>query len=385
MNAAKLTFFILIAVSLSAFGAFYRVNNGLGSTASGIESGWWTFRDGTSAGTAFTGAVGGVSSGPGVVAIGFFYTDYLTQYPLLGNPLPAFSQFGESSAFLVAGGAGNRSVFSISVSGTVTGSAFSGKNIYLFIGDGTTFANSHTFLVVKTAEIFSDAQDQDPGYRSIAIRPANSTLLYGMLAQNVWTTDADNSITPGWSTGYYLSPPHPWATTGAANPITATSATLNGTVSATGLAPTAQFKYGLTTSYGSTMDATPGSINGPSEQAFSARISGLQLGKTYHYRLSATSPLGTNVGADMTFVTTVPSIAAGELVAPKMEISGGNLNFTVQPSVDGRNYQLQYSDTLMTGTWLNLGSLRVGDGNILTISTPLVPAAMRRFYRLALN
>jgi hypothetical protein len=36
-------------------------------------------------------------------------------------------------------------------------------------------------------------------------------------------------------------------------------------------------------------------------------------------------------------------IAPGELVAPKLEISGGNLNFTIQPSVVGRNYWLQCS------------------------------------------
>ncbi|MCX6877277.1 MAG: SUMF1/EgtB/PvdO family nonheme iron enzyme [Verrucomicrobia bacterium] len=45
-------------------------------------------------------------------------------------------------------------------------------------------------------------------------------------------------------------------------------------------------------------------------------------------------------------------IAPGELVAPKLEISGGNLNFTVQSSVVGRNYWLQCSvsrDVYKTG------------------------------------
>lgn len=174
MNSAKLTFFILIAVSVSTFGASYKVNNGSGSTASGIEAGWWTFRGGTSAGTAFTGAVGGISAGPGVVAIGVFSPDDFSQFGQ--SPLSAFSQFGESTGFLVGGALGNRSVFSLSASGTVTGSAFSGRNIYLFVGDGTTLANSMTFLVIKTAEIFSYEHDQEPGYRSITIRPGNSTL-----------------------------------------------------------------------------------------------------------------------------------------------------------------------------------------------------------------
>jgi len=78
-------------------------------------------------------------------------------------------------------------------------------------------------------------------------------------------------------------------------------------------------------------------------------------------------------------------IAPGELVAPKIEISGGNLNFTVQPSVAGRNYQLQYSDTMATGNWTDIGVGCAGDGSNLVISTPCAPGVARRFYRLALT
>jgi hypothetical protein len=46
-----------------------------------------------------------------------------------------------------------------------------------------------------------------------------------------------------------------------------------------------------------------------------------------------------------------PPIGPGKLLAPKIAISGGNLNFTVQPSVAGRRYQLQSSDTMASGTW----------------------------------
>ena len=47
-------------------------------------------------------------------------------------------------------------------------------------------------------------------------------------------------------------------------------------------------------------------------------------------------------------------IAPDELVAPKMEISNGNLHFTIQPSLTGRNYQLQVSDTMAAGTWTSM-------------------------------
>ena len=78
-------------------------------------------------------------------------------------------------------------------------------------------------------------------------------------------------------------------------------------------------------------------------------------------------------------------IAPGELVAPKLEISGGNLNFTVQPSVSGRNYQLQYSDTMVSGTWTNVGIARSGNGGNIVITTPHVTGLKRGFYRLLLT
>jgi formylglycine-generating enzyme required for sulfatase activity len=85
------------------------------------------------------------------------------------------------------------------------------------------------------------------------------------------------------------------------------------------------------------------------------------------------------------FAAGAEPIAPGELVAPKLEIVGGNLNFTVQPSVVGRSYLLQYADTLQGGTWQDLGGVVIGDGNNLVISTPQTAGVPRRFYRLALD
>jgi formylglycine-generating enzyme len=85
------------------------------------------------------------------------------------------------------------------------------------------------------------------------------------------------------------------------------------------------------------------------------------------------------------FATGAEPITPGELVAPKLEIVGGNLNFTIQPSVAGRSYLLQYADTLEGGTWQDLGSAVIGDGNNLVITTPHAAGVPRRFYRLALD
>jgi len=85
------------------------------------------------------------------------------------------------------------------------------------------------------------------------------------------------------------------------------------------------------------------------------------------------------------FATGAEPIAPGELVAPKFEIVGGNLSFTVQPSVAGRSYLLQYAETLQGGTWQDLGGVVIGDGNNLVLTTPHTAGVPRRFYRLALD
>jgi hypothetical protein len=187
------------------------------------------------------------------------------------------------------------------------------------------------------------------------------------------------------STAATLTLMPPMVTTSAASGITSAAATLNGTVNPNGLACTARFEYGLTGAYGSKARVTLSPDNGLSVQNVSVSLSGLLAGKIYHYRLTASSGSGTSPGEDMTFVTPSVPIAAAELVAPKIGICGGNVNFTVQASVLGRGYQLQCSDTMAPGTWQDVGTMRVGDGSNLVIITPCDPLAQRRFYRLALQ
>ncbi|MCX6875625.1 MAG: hypothetical protein NTW21_17730 [Verrucomicrobia bacterium] len=302
MNTAKLAILSLMVLSVSAFGAQYTLNNGAGTTASGIETVTGaTFRGGTVAGDAFSSG-GGISAGPGIVAIGFFSTDNLSGMISKADLLASFTTFGAPGTFAAGGIVGNRSILSFTATGTVTGSVFSGRNIYLFVGNGTTFASSIEFLVVKTTVIFFDAQDGVPTAYTHTVRPDNSTLLLGTLVPNVKTTNTDTSITPGWGMGPSLVPL--LAVTGVASDITATAATLNGMVTTYGVPTTTQFEYGLTTSYGSTAaGVTLSPDNGWSEQAVSASISGLQSGRIYHFRLTATNVARTNVGADMMFVT----------------------------------------------------------------------------------
>ncbi len=98
------------------------------------------------------------------------------------------------------------------------------------------------------------------------------------------------------------------------------------------------------------------------------------------------APLTVALSAALTiFASAAEPITPSELVAPKLEIVGGNLNFTVQPSVAGRTYLLQYTDTLQGGTWQNLGTAVVGNGYNLVLTAPHTAGTPRRFFRLALD
>jgi RHS repeat-associated protein len=104
-----------------------------------------------------------------------------------------------------------------------------------------------------------------------------------------------------------VTPKLPTLTTEAATGVTATAATLKGSINPNGWAASYQFEYGLTTSYGTSVPVPAASTGwGTTPVAVSKAISGLQEGGTYHYRLTASNPAGSASGADKTFTTPDP-------------------------------------------------------------------------------
>src|SRR4051812_3790541 len=99
----------------------------------------------------------------------------------------------------------------------------------------------------------------------------------------------------------------PGATTRAASGVTATTATLNGTVDPNKQDTTYHFDYGKTTAYGSSTPAQ-GPVKGNSGKSVSSQLTQLAPSTTYHFRLVATNASGTAQGADMAFTT----LAAGQ-------------------------------------------------------------------------
>jgi hypothetical protein len=119
-----------------------------------------------------------------------------------------------------------------------------------------------------------------------------------------------------WSFGAHTlalaaSPPPPAAVTNAASQITATGATLNGSVVAAHATTTISFEYGPTPAFGSTVAAIPGTATGSAPTAANALITGLSPGVTYHFRVVASNPHGLTYGDVQTFTASQPPVFAG--------------------------------------------------------------------------
>ena len=122
------------------------------------------------------------------------------------------------------------------------------------------------------------------------------------------------------------------ATTTAATNITATEATLNGTVNANGYTVSGcQFLYGPTTKYGSDVACT--TLPGTGTTDVSAVVSGLSPGAPYHFELEIVyaNAAGAAVpvyGGDESFMTITPSasIAAASSVSQTAATLNGAAN-----------------------------------------------------------
>jgi MSHA biogenesis protein MshQ len=97
----------------------------------------------------------------------------------------------------------------------------------------------------------------------------------------------------------------PTVTTVAAGSVTATTATLNGTVTSNGASTVVTFEYGLTTAYGTTVTAAQSPLAaGASGAAVTGALTGLACGSTYHFRVDGANSGGIANGSDLTFTTT---------------------------------------------------------------------------------
>jgi hypothetical protein len=125
----------------------------------------------------------------------------------------------------------------------------------------------------------------------------------------------------------------PSATTSPASAVTATSASLNGTVNPNKEDTSYHFDWGLTTAYGSKTPSV--TVSGNAGKNVTASVAGLAPATTYHFRLVASNPSGTANGQDMTF-TTAASGTGGGAGSVSISLRPGSIVFGHTTTISGK-------------------------------------------------
>lgn len=129
---------------------------------------------------------------------------------------------------------------------------------------------------------------------------------------SLWAIDSANTTArvQKWLPGT----PNP-VETGRAAQLKRTEATLTGTINPQGKATSYKFEYGTTTSFGTSVPATPKAIgSGSTPVAVSQYLDGLKAETTYYYRVVATTEAGTTYGQTRHFTTLAAAKAGSQIL-----------------------------------------------------------------------
>jgi hypothetical protein len=152
-----------------------------------------------------------------------------------------------------------------------------------------------------------------------------------------------------------------------------TAATLRGEVNPDGAVTTYRFEYGETTSYGTNVEGNAG--EGTEFAAVpAAALTGLKVGTTYHYRLTASNQYGETAGPDETFTTT-PAVLIDESVT-KVTAESATLRAQINPLGNATTYYFQYGTVSCESSPASCTSVpaapaSVGSGETTVEPTPI--------------
>jgi hypothetical protein len=162
---------------------------------------------------------------------------------------------------------------------------------------------------------------------------------------------------------------------GPASEISQFSATLNGTLETDEEVANYHFEYGTTTAYGQ-IAPIPDNFTPITAQpiAISQPIYGLQAGTTYHYRLVASSPGGTELKSqDETFTTLpIPPPAASTGVVEGVGVGEATLTGAIDPHGWETTYLFEYGTSTAYGSeWptvaVSMGALEGSQPVVVTV------------------
>jgi hypothetical protein len=187
----------------------------------------------------------------------------------------------------------------------------------------------------------------------------------------------------------------PVVSTGNAQAVTATSATLTGTVNPEGEATTYYFEFGTTTAYGSTVPSPAADAgSGTADVSVSAASGSLAPSTTYHYRVVATNSSGTRTGADRTFNTSAATPAPGAPTASTggaqaVTATSAKLTGSVNPHGAATTYYFQYGTSVAYGNVTPSPAAGAGSGtanaSVSATAASLTPKTTYHYRLVATN
>ena len=182
----------------------------------------------------------------------------------------------------------------------------------------------------------------DTGYKFVNWTGYVGTVADSYAADTTITMNSNYAITANFTV---ITPPT--VITNTATSVTSTSATLNGTLYDPGSATSVQvsFEWGGTTSYGNETPAQTETL----PTVFSADISGLAPGTTYHFKARAVGD-STAYGVDITFTAKAPpsvtTNAAGNINADSAILNG---NLTAMGTAASTTVSFEWGNTTSYG------------------------------------
>jgi hypothetical protein len=271
--------------------------------------------------------------------------------------------------------------FTPNVGGTVNALSLAGSTLYLAGQFTTVGGTTRNRLAAVDASSGALNTSFDPNLGNIAQAVATSgSRAYA--GGNFTTVGGASRLEFAQFTDTTVSTP-PTPVTGAASSVTATGASLAGTVNPNGAATTYTFEYGPTTSFGAnTPFVSAGS--GATPVPVNATLSGLAADTTYFYRVVAKDASGTSFfGAVMSFDTGpggAPVVTTGS--ASSVSSAAATLAGTVNPHGSQTAFTFEYGTSFATaGTTVISAVDNAGSGNgALAVTLPISGLTPDRTY-----
>jgi RTX calcium-binding nonapeptide repeat (4 copies) len=223
-------------------------------------------------------------------------------------------------------------------SATVTGSVDPGGEAtswYVEYGRTTSYGSRTATRSAGNGTVVVDVTEQLTGLT------AGVAYHYRVVATNATGTSRGGD--QGFTTGAA-----PTVVTSPASQLGPTAATVGGTVDPNGLPTGWWIEYGTSTGYGS-RTGTQSAGSGTSAAGVSTRLTGLNAGVTYHFRVVAANDAGTARGSDRSFRTDRgPSVSTGGV--DSITISSARLTASVNPQGRGTVAYFEYGTTSALGS-----------------------------------